>query len=513
MPIAQPLLPVFFRSLLLLCLVGINLPQATAQSSRDWVIDNEVKDFPGRAVHTKTLTLHPAAEPRPALKYRFIPSEFNRVDGNAATYYLRAIGFVEQRGALKQIFKLEEKAHQEAREKGIASSDIPPFSWQGMAPDQLPLEEVKKYLMLTDFQARDIAVASTLRSLDFNRNIRNVESPMSTLLPEVQQFRALANTQSIRCRVAIAEGRFDDAIEIMGHQYAMANHLNQDRFLVCSLVSAGIAGINWEDALDLVQRADAPNLYWALASLPKPLIPLRETLSAESELLFMELKALKEVNEQPQPAGYWMIFADRILSQYNNVLSAFQNLRALNRFDLANFIAAGYPGAKQYLIETEGMDTALVESYPIAQVFFLAQKKYSEHILDAEFKLGYLDLPTILSNHSTESPNHQSRRQAAAQAGWITVPVESFVPAITQVLAASSRIELQIVILQAVEGIRMYAAEHNHQLPQQLSDLSYPVPNNPFTGKPLGYEVNEGVATLTAEMNTYIYQLNLQIAQ
>ena len=35
----------------------------------------------------------------------------------------------------------------------------------------------------------------------------------------------------------------------------------------------------------------------------------------------------------------------------------------------------------------------------------------------------------------------------------------------------------------------MYAAEHNGTLPTKLSEFSVPLPDDPFTGKPLRYEV------------------------
>ncbi len=50
------------------------------------------------------------------------------------------------------------------------------------------------------------------------------------LLSEVQTMRGLARLQTVRCKVAIAEGRLDDAIAILGQQYALARHLGQDVF-------------------------------------------------------------------------------------------------------------------------------------------------------------------------------------------------------------------------------------------------------------------------------------------
>jgi hypothetical protein len=501
------------RWLVLLVSFGTQVNSALAQTDRGWVVDKENPAYQNRHVRTKSLTLYPAPEPRPALKYRLLPSEYDQVDGNAATYYLRAMGFVEQRHALREVMKLEDKAIQVSRDQGIPFHELPPHSWQSMSPNELPLEDVKKYLQLTGFQNRDIAFAHQMKFLDFSRNVRNVDSPYSVLLPEVQQLRGLARTQSIRCRVAIAENRVDDAFAIIGQQFGMGNHLSQEPFFVSNLVGIGIAGICWEDILDLLQMENAPNYYWAFAALPKPLVPIRATLSFETKLVFQEFKALKEVNEIPQSAKYWSTFIDRILPQYNSdLLTQYQQRRAMSRMELVNMIAAGHPGAKQYLIESEGMDAELVESYPIAQVFFLAQRKFCEYAMDETAKSGYVEFSQAISDPRIRSIEQQWVENSA-MLGWAAFPADALGPATTQIQTAMMRIESLVALAQTIEGIRMYAAENNSHLPQKLSELPYPAPNDPFTGQPFPYEVNDQVAVLTADVRTMVYRLELQIAK
>ena len=40
----------------------------------------------------------------------------------------------------------------------------------------------------------------------------------------------------------------------------------------------------------------------------------------------------------------------------------------------------------------------------------------------------------------------------------------------------------------------MYAAEHDGAFPAKLSDVSVPLPEDPFTGKPFRYELTGGTA-------------------
>jgi hypothetical protein len=50
--------------------------------------------------------------------------------------------------------------------------------------------------------------------------------------------------------------------------------------------------------------------------------------------------------------------------------------------------------------------------------------------------------------------------------------------------------------LRHVEALRLYAAEHEGQLPAHLADVAVPLPDNPFTGKPFVYSVDGATAHL-----------------
>jgi hypothetical protein len=333
--------------------------QATGQQperSNGWLIEQDEQD--GIQIHTMEMTLHPRAEPIPALKYHLIPDDFDLLDGNAATYYLKAEGFFEQTRVRERLSEIYAKTRDQARTENRSTAELPPYSWQSMPPDELPVKEVKEFLALLSFQPWFLKEAAKQRYFDLDRNIRTIESPFVYLLPEVQALRETARMQSLRCRLAIAEGRIDDAIEILGQQYSMARHLGQDDFIVTTLVGLSIADVAWTDVLHLVQRSEAPNLYWAFASLPRPLVDARYALSVERQFLYLQFKVLRDVDEVPRPAGYWQDFLDRLVPQLRSLAVEF----GLNPDDpeatramLVAYVAAAYPGAKRYLIEEVGL--------------------------------------------------------------------------------------------------------------------------------------------------------------
>ena len=61
---------------------------------------------------------------------------------------------------------------------------------------------------------------------------------------------------------------------------------------------------------------------------------------------------------------------------------------------------------------------------------------------------------------------------------------------------SQGRLNQQIALLRHVEALRLYAAGHDGTLPAKLADISVPLPDDPFTGKPFRYELSESTAHL-----------------
>jgi hypothetical protein len=70
-------------------------------------------------------------------------------------------------------------------------------------------------------------------------------------------------------------------------------------------------------------------------------------------------------------------------------------------------------------------------------------------------------------------------------------------PAVSACRAAEVRLERDVAGLRVIEALRMYAADHDGQLPSRLADIEdVPVPTNPATGKPFVYRLEGAKAIL-----------------
>ncbi len=386
------------------------------------------------------------------------------------------------------------------KDAGVSFSEEAAWvKWLGTAPQDLPRDEVREYLQFMAFQPRLLEQARLRSGFDLERNLRDTDDVIGFLLPEVQAMRGLARTQSLRCRLAIADGRLEDALQVLGQQYAMGRHIAMDEFIVSGLVGSAITGIASRDALYFIEHPDAPNLYWALAAAPKPLVDMRRAMAVEHDLLLAQLKVLREVDETPRPAGFWQDALRRLANQIGSLdyelggvlrgASPEQRQAAL----IAAVIGA-YPGAKRFSIESEGIAPEVVEAYPTAQVVLLAIVRYDRQARDRSFSASYL--PYWQAARLFDAIQ-QSRREDSDRYGLTTALTNSLLPAIRAVSAAAARTEQQLALIQTIEAIRMYAAENDGRLPNRLAELPAPAPRDPITGDDFKYERKGDTAVLT----------------
>ena len=488
----------------------------SAKTSDGW--SQQESDESDIVIMTKQLVLHPAAQPQPALKYHLIPRGFDAMPGNAALYYLKAAGFLEQQGPRHSLSEFFSNAVKQAEAEGKTRDEMRPYVWLSTAPNDLPIDEVKAYLKFTNFQTGFLREAASRRHFDLNRNLKLIDDDMfGYLLPEIQNFRELARNQSLRCRVAIAEGRVDDAIEILGQLFAMARHIGSDDFLVSSLVGNSIASIAWNDALYLLQHAQAPNLYWAFAAMPTPLIDMEQAFDVEREFMHLQLKMLAEIDETPRSKGYWQDFVDRLLPELRSLEVEF-NLPTGDpnaiRATIEKFILDAYPSAKKYLVDEQKLKPEQVEKYPTAQAVFLAMVRFLDRWRDEYYKWTTLPYWQIRTNPAFVEL--EKRMQTEAQsAGLFAKPVQSWSPSFSVAAKnAQAGCERNIAMLRTIEAIRMYAAAHDSELPPSLEALDVPAAVDPFTGNLLQYERKDDHAVLKGfPVPGMQHQLILRIAE
>jgi hypothetical protein len=406
------------------------------------------------------VTAKPAAEPKPALRYRLLPDLPEMQPGNPVQEYMKC--FMEQNHFF---FKPEEV---EQREK-----------WLAMPLKELPVAALRNYggiaLTRADYAAR-------LELADWQTLIPLRRDGLYLLIPEVQQMRRLTLALRVRMRGEVADGRMDDAITTVKTLLALSRHLDEHPTLIGSLVGIAIASITLEGIDEMVAQPGCPNLYWALTALPAPLMTLRKGAQGERVVTAELVRSIDTKAVMSE-------------AQINIAVKAAGELHRLAHegkkpsWDLQEWLsgrvgdAAGMAAARKRLVES-GLAADTVQQFPPMQVILVDEKLLLESDRDAAEKL--LGLP-----YWQAQPLMPAR-----PADPIKTVYGELVPAYHRVLQAQARLQQRVNLLRCVEGLRLYAAAHGGKLPASLADVPVPQPVDPMTGKAFGYTLKDGTATV-----------------
>src|SRR5262245_28255236 len=205
------------------------------------------------------LDVEAKAAPKPALRYQLLPEVRELKPGTALSLYLKC--FMEQNAFYHS------KEAEENRSK-----------WLEMPLKDLPLDKVRDYggrpLRLADEAARKERIEWQI-SEDIRRDGVHV------LLSDVQKMRALTAALKVRLRGEIADKRFDDAVGTIKTLFKMAQHLGEHPTLIGYLIGQSVVATTTPCIEEMIQQPGCPNLYWAFADLPSPLVSLRAGVQGE----------------------------------------------------------------------------------------------------------------------------------------------------------------------------------------------------------------------------------------
>ncbi|HEU5117161.1 MAG TPA: hypothetical protein VFT74_10890, partial [Isosphaeraceae bacterium] len=223
------------------------------------------------------LTLRPAGEPVPALKYRLVAEERSRVPGNAALLYYRAMQMVMQERAQRMVPQTGQDApNEENPEMRIAE-------WVSGPLEKVPVEEARTQVEAFRKVLHEVELGAKRRDCDWDFDLR--EEGVELVMPQIQEMRGLARLVALRVRLAVPEGKTDEAVHWLQVGYSLARHVGESKTLIQTLVGIAIAGQMNQMFEDLIQAPGMPSLYWALAGRPEPFISVGPAVEAEGSVL------------------------------------------------------------------------------------------------------------------------------------------------------------------------------------------------------------------------------------
>jgi hypothetical protein len=446
------------------------------------------------------ITLRPAAEPVPALKYRLVPEQVKLVPGNAAIFYLRGvIMMMETYSGRAAMEKARPGANADLVDERIASG-----AWVAGPIGEIHRDKARKYLEPFQNALKEVELGALRSTCDWEFDQRT--EGMYLMLPDIQQMRGLGRLLALKARLAILDGKTDEAMHWIETGFVMGRHISQGPLAIQALIGIAISRSNTRYLEDLIQAPGGPSLYWALADRPRPFIDMRRPMEGERYLLEKMLPELSELDQ-----GAWSLdqarrFADTLHRKLFALVSgepipgrdgtAPMGLSDLSRrLSTAAMAAKIYPEAKRALI-ARGRPEAQVEAMPVIQIAALYTMQEYQRLRDDSYK--WMNVPYRQSYNRMEQANRFTVEQKRANP-LLSMMYGLMTPILNAPRFAPVRLERELDALQCIEAIRLYAAAHEGKLPPTLEAITdAPAPLDPATGKPFLYQVHEDSATLSA---------------
>lgn len=450
------------------------------------VVEN-ADDQPGLTVFKLTVT--PAAAPTPVFKYRLLPSEADLLPGNAAMYYTRA--FAE--GGIGSVWKGIEKqygfdeVHGGEKTNGWYTVDRP--------LSDLPLDKVRQAAQgFNTYIEQCVERGSLRRDCDWGRNLEELKGLdiIALLLPEIQESRSLSRAIMLQARVAVADGDFDRAVELLRMNYQMGRNVASDPILVSGLVGIAECAMGNHELLELIAAKDSPNMYWALAALPRPMIDVLPAVRYELGWGVKIFPVFGDAENEEHSSDEWARLLAETMVNAETALNGRTTLdMTQTRLAITGIAIFTYPDAKRRLI-AGGMEPERVEQMPVGQVISIDAAREYRRIGNEFEKWWYLPFPAM---KTSKNPDMQFAGNKFL-GGVGRLMASMLMPALEAVRFAQVRLNWQLNAIQVVEAIRLHAAETG-KMPASLAEIkSVPVPENPATDAPYQYRLDGDTAIL-----------------
>jgi len=405
-----------------------------------------------------------AAEPIPALRYRFWPAAQELKSGDAKVHFFRmAVSFNSgQRSDEMRKYNLK---WEELRDAG---QEVPVHEIRKLfEPYRLHFEELET-MSLCDRQTLDMQI----------RDLRGADV-YSITLEEIQVARDLARLLRWRMAEQAAAGDWDGFTRTARTGYRLAVLVASGDTLIHNLVGIAIAQMITAE----VQRGggykDSPNFYWALASLPRPMFNLRTSLELETSIVGRAFPFLAECRKAPLSESV-------IQSHWETMQKTLRDL-SVDFSRQADLIAALNVETVKANLLRRGWKEESFKDYPTMQLVLI---DLDDSMREVEgMALKYFLLPDSVGQPARIRENEAFEKWLKENKSLASLLAGMLFPALMPADGAAKRIEYVINSAMNREALRMHVAKHGI-LPASMDALD-PVPAlpNPFTNRPFELSV------------------------
>lgn len=419
--------------------------------------------------------IHPvesAGEPVPALKYRLYPAKWELKSGSALMHYNRAVISLLQ-------LPVDERRKLQSEE----------WMWGTGKALKPTAEELGKAVQSLDFIFAELHELALSEDFVWDHRLRHMNGLDIYMyhLHDVQEVRSFARLLQLRIRYQLLQADFDGALSSVADGIRLAEFVGQGETLIHKLVGIAIQAMMRKSMMKAIETPGCPNLYWALATIPRPLNGVSESVSWELNNIPRVLPALAEAEtanwSNEQAADKWKGMVNDLVTLSND------NSSMVARTAIAIVGVTQADQAKQHLLD-QGFSKERVETMPGLQAV-LAMTAWELRMIGHDLEKAHL-LPSIKGRRlaAKEQEIFDSFGNTNRTSSLTAIISRLLFPAVRNAAEAEVRIEMSYHRLMTLEAIRMHV-DATGRLPKRLEDLKdVPAFPDPYTGQPFGYSTS-----------------------
>lgn len=407
----------------------------------------------------KARLLTAAAEPVPALRYRFWPAAQELKGGDAKIHFFRTIVAIASSERVNLLDELDSKWN-ELREAG----------------KEIPVHEIRDSQEPFRLQFDELETMSLCDRQNLDMQIRDLRGPdvYRITLEEVQFARSIARMLKWRMVEQAAAGDWDSFTRTARIGYRLACLVSTGDTLIHNLVGIAIASVITAEVQRGGNYKDSPNFYWSFASLPRPMFNLRTSLELEMSIGERVFPFLSECRRGPLP--------EVVVQQHWETMQ-----KTLRDIELDLSSSAGLVGAlnvdlvKANLLQ-RGWKEESFKDYPIMQLVLIDFDHTMQEMGDRAMKFYLLPDSVTESVRARESEAFEKWLQEDKSLAAIVARM--LFPALKAADQAVKRSEYIINGAMNREALRMHLAKYG-ELPKSLEVLDVvPALPNPYNHRP-----------------------------
>ncbi|MBW7989902.1 MAG: hypothetical protein FVQ84_07795 [Planctomycetes bacterium] len=196
--------------------------------------------------------------------------------------------------------------------------------WLKLPPEQLPQKQVIEMIQKYMESLKLVSQATRCEQCNWPK------WKPGTTPPDTSEYRSLAFSLELWARMEIVHGEYDRALLVMQTGFGMSRHLGQAPTCVQAMVGTAIGAVMCKEVELFIKGKDSPNLYWALANLPRPFADVKKAIEAErANLKNYNFLLRRQFEKQLKPAHDRMLF---IAKRLENNLNAMQCVEAIRNY-------------------------------------------------------------------------------------------------------------------------------------------------------------------------------------